>query len=42
MSTSRMEAKVSRDRLAIKTPEASFVHVLQSEFGFSGLCTLVG
>jgi hypothetical protein len=30
-----MEATVSRDRLAIKTPEASFLHVLQSEFDFS-------
>jgi hypothetical protein len=35
MSSRRMEGKVSRDRLANKTPEASFLHVLQSEFEFS-------
>jgi hypothetical protein len=35
MSNQRVRAEVSKDRLAIKTPEASFLHVLQGEFGFS-------
>jgi hypothetical protein len=35
MSNHRIAAEVSKDRLAIKTPEASFLHVLQGEFGFS-------
>jgi hypothetical protein len=35
VSTSHVFGATTQDRLAIKTPEASFLHVLQHEFNFS-------
>ena len=35
MSTNQAFTDATQDRLAVKTPEANFVHVLQNEFNFS-------
>ena len=35
MSTNQVSTDATQGRLAVKTPEANFLHVLQNEFNFS-------